>query len=386
MVVWILRRPFAGLVAAAALAMPGAAVRAQMGVADPNPECQLTVEARLPMTENSGHYMVSASIGGHSDLMIVDTGANVTALTPEAADAMGLEVDGSQTELIAGVGSSEYAQYPRIVPSFSLGPLQWTNMKVLTAHMLTPKMLEMHPAPIGMIGTDVLSRYDVEFDFPAKLMTLYSAQNCLGRFAPWRGRYYAYSPEYTKLHDLILPLMLNGHPVRALLDTGASRTMVPRETALESGVSEADLDRARASSGTGFKGAVFTTHTYAFDSLQVGPVTYRHVPLTVSDAPLMSTGMLLGMDFMRSRRVWVSYSTGWVFMQPAMSTVAAPPSGRIEAGNGNGGRPGGLADVRPAATADGVPDAAGDASGDDASPGTSGGIDAGQPAPGQTSP
>ena len=44
-------------------------------------------------------------------------------------------------------------------------------------------------------------------------------------------------------------------------------------------------------------------------------MNYPNAPLTVVNTSFQDAGMLLGTDFMRNRRVWLSYSTGWVFMQ-----------------------------------------------------------------------
>jgi predicted aspartyl protease len=294
-------------------------VRAEMGPAQPNAECQLKMEARLPITENSGHYMVPAGINGKDYLMIVNTGADKTALATAMADALKLGSDDSSAVPVVGAGFDRRSEYFRVVPSFKLGPSEWIDLKVLSDQTLPPKLQAMQPAPAGMLGTDVLSRYDVEFDFPARTMTLYTAQNCLGRYAPWQGNYYNYYSEYTKKHRVILPLELNGHPVRAVLDTGAVLSLVARSAAVNAGVEQSALDQVQKTSGSGAAGAAFVTRRYRFDSLRIGPLVYHHVPLVVGDTTLASADMLLGMDFMRSRRVWVSYSTGAVFMQPAQS-------------------------------------------------------------------
>ncbi|RQH02220.1 retroviral-like aspartic protease family protein [Paraburkholderia dinghuensis] len=303
---------------------------AQMVTAHPNPECQLKMEARLPMTENSGHYIVPVSINGKDYPMIVDTGAS-TSLTPAVADMMELATDNSSARRAAGIGTEVRSEYPRIVPSLKLGPSEWINLEVLTSDMLSAKMKAMQPPPVGLLGADVLSRYDVEFDFPARQMTLYTAQNCFGSFAPWQGRYFEYMPDPSRQHRFLLPVVLNGHPTDALLDTGATRSMVTKQSAFDAGVDEHSAIPVRQGSATGFEGTPFAVRTYRFASVQIGPSVYHQVPVDVVDTRLTQGGMLLGMDFMHSRRVWVSYSNNVVFMQPAataathLSTPASPP-------------------------------------------------------------
>jgi predicted aspartyl protease len=299
---------------------------AQMNTAHPNPECHLKLEARLSMTEGFGHYMVPVNINGSDYPMIVDTGSS-TSLTPAVADRMGLATDNGSARLAVGIGSDARPEYARIVPSLKLGPSEWTNLKVMTSDMMSARLKALQPPPVGLLGADVLSRYDVEFDFPARQMTLYTAQNCVGWYAPWQGPYFEYLPDPSTQHRFLLPVVLNGHAMDAVLATGASRSMVTKRTAFDAGVDEQSSIPLRQGSATGFAGTQFAVQVYRFDSLQIGPSVYHQVPLDVVDTRLRSGKMLLGMDFMHSRRVWVSYSNNVVFMQPAMhrSTLASLP-------------------------------------------------------------
>ena len=66
-----------------------------------------------------------------------------------------------------------------------------------------------------------------------------------------------------------------------------------------------------------------STYRHRF-SMTIGSVNYPNAPLTVVHTSFTDAGMLLGTDFMRNRRVWLSYSTGWVFMQIAAKNADAP--------------------------------------------------------------
>lgn len=52
-----------------------------------------------------------------------------------------------------------------------------------------------------------------------------------------------------------------------------------------------------------------------FQTMTVGAGTFRNTRLSVQDATLLGTDMLLGMDFLRWRKLWISYSTNQVFIQ-----------------------------------------------------------------------
>ncbi|MDR5754549.1 retropepsin-like aspartic protease [Caballeronia sp. LZ024] len=109
-----------------------------------------------------------------------------------------------------------------------------------------------------------------------------------------------------------MTLGLDRHRMRALLDTGAQSTVVSRKAALDAG---ADINaNDPASSGQGISGKPLDVRVHRFREMTVGDRAFENARVGVIDTP-MSTDMLLGMDFLRWRRVWPSYSTGWVFMQ-----------------------------------------------------------------------
>jgi hypothetical protein len=152
--------------------------------AQANSACQLKLEARLPMTESFRHYTVPVNIGGRTHPMLVDTGAEGTAILPKIADEWHLREDTSSASRVKGVGGAS-SQYLRIIPSLKLGSSEWVDLRVAALPIVSPEELAQASPPVGMLGANVLNRYDVEFDFPARTIALYTASGCSGRFAPW---------------------------------------------------------------------------------------------------------------------------------------------------------------------------------------------------------
>ncbi|MDR5754550.1 MULTISPECIES: retropepsin-like aspartic protease [unclassified Caballeronia] len=167
---------------------PWAAAQAQN--ASPGAGRHLDIEAKLPLTDIGKHYAVPVGFNGETRLFMLDTGSDKTLRSAEAADALQLPRNIAHTEQVNGLGESAEHDYPRIVDSLKLGPVEWTRLVTPTAKMSFTAQ-DTKASVIGILGNDVLSRFDVELDFPAKTMTLYSARNCRGRFAPWSGDYQA---------------------------------------------------------------------------------------------------------------------------------------------------------------------------------------------------
>src|SRR5471032_2872489 len=293
---------------------PGAQTTQAAQSAQASSTCQLKLEATLPMTKVLSHYTVPVDIDGHSYPMMVDSGAERTTLEPAIADAWHLAEDSDHATTTTGVGGSVGYEYPRIIPSLKIGSSEWIDLRVPAVSIGVPTPEAQASTPVGILGADVLSRYDVEFDFPARTLSLYTASGCLGRFAPWQGEYQAYSADKTRGNRFILNVALNGHPLRAYVDTGTDLSLVTTEAAGLAGVDSVALAQDTQSSGTGFGGMRVSTYRHRF-SMTIGTVNYPNAPLTVVHTSFTDAGMLLGTDFMRNRRVWLSYSTGWVFMQ-----------------------------------------------------------------------
>ncbi|CAN7540953.1 retroviral-like aspartic protease family protein [Caballeronia sp. LjRoot34] len=285
--------------------------------------CQLKREATLPMTKVLTHYTVPVDIDGNVYPMMVDSGAERTTLEQGVVDTLHLAEDSDHASETKGVAGSVGYQYPRILPSLKLGSSEWIDLRVLVAPSGTVAPGAQASALAGVLGADVMSRYDVELDFPALTMSLYTATGCLGRFAPWQGDYQAYSADKTRGNRFILHVALNGRPLRAYVDTGTGVSLVTTAAADLAGVDSVALAHDPQSSGTGFGGMRIGTYHHKF-SMSIGTVNYPNAPLTVVNTSFRDAGMLLGMDFMRNRRVWLSYSAGWVFMQIAGDKSAVP--------------------------------------------------------------
>jgi len=291
--------------------------------APPN-TCQLKLEATVAMTPTaSGDYTVPVDIGGNLYPMIVDSGAESTSLVPDIADAWHLAVDTTRASESTGAGGSISDDYPRILPSLKFGTSEWIDLHVQTFAVAAPASVSQSSPPIGILGANVLSRYDAEFDFPGRTLSLYTATGCLGQFVPWHGAYEAYPADKMGRNRFIADVSLNGHPVRAIVDTGADASLVTSSAAEDAGVDAVALAHDPQLTGSGAGGVPVISHRHTFTMI-LGKRIYRNAPLLVANEHFRDNDMLLGMDFMRSRRVWLSYSSGWVFMQTAKEEEQAP--------------------------------------------------------------
>ena len=169
----------------------------------------------------------------------------------------------------------------------------------------------------GLLGTTVLSAFDVDLDLPNERMTLYRARPCPAARPPWREASRQVAMAGSDARRLLVPLRLDGVWAAALLDTGSSVTMVSRRVAEAAGATESDLLRAPTLvSASGAPGG-FRSRVRRFQELRVGDDVRRGPVVLVGDPP-GATAALLGGDYLTTRRVWLSFATGQVFVSEGL--------------------------------------------------------------------
>jgi predicted aspartyl protease len=304
----------AGL-AGAGLALLAGAASAQAPIG--GPDCKAAPQARMPLRESRGRFSVEVSLDGQPLAMLVDTGAQRAALSPQAADRLRLPIDASRTFHAIGVDGRTVGEHPRVARAIRFGPVVWPRYALQTVNVVRPEQAGDRAAPDGVIGADMLSAYDVELDFPARTLTLYAVSGCSGDFIPWPGRHEALTPLRGPPDLFIIPITLNGHGVRALLDTGSNTSSLGLGAARALGVDAAALKGDPADSYVGSKGVPVGAHRHRFDSLAIGSARVRGPRISVRDADFSAFDMLLGMDYLASRKLWLSYRTHQVFIDLA---------------------------------------------------------------------
>jgi hypothetical protein len=166
-----------------------------------------------------------------------------------------------------------------------------------------------------LLGRDFLSVFDLQFDMAAHRLTLYDVQGCSGRFLPWTVPYASVQAETPMTHALVLPIDLDSHRLTALLDTGASASMITLPGMIRLGLTPTVLagDQSGVARGLGRQAPEMRRHRFA--SLQIGSETQRDPVLWVARVRVTPfVDALLGADWLAMHRlVWISFATSQVF-------------------------------------------------------------------------
>ncbi len=270
---------------------------------EPGQGCVMRTVAEMPVLNDHGVPIIRATINDTPVAFMVDTGARTSIVFESAAEKLGLPASDAPAQLLNGVGGSVFARAVTI-RSLSLGTAAISRFDLLSVPGLSNAVVKGLPL-VGLFGGDFLVNYDVAFDLPAHTVSLFEGRHCSSDLRPWPGE--SYRLPFDLEHDTAITLSIgvDGHPVRAMLDSGAERTTLDSEAGRVGGAVRASMAGDRVSFTRGIDGNLVESHIHRFDSLDIGPEHFAPAFLSVGD---IQSGALLGADFFRARRIWISYA------------------------------------------------------------------------------
>ncbi len=257
-------------------------------------------------------------VNGVTASFLMDTGAQRSVVSEAAVKRLGVARDewvGTTMSGIGGVNDRANAN-PR---SLALGGVPLVRRTLRRDTSLTVGILPSSSVPgevvDGLLGRDYLSEFDLDLDVASRQMELYQASGCSGRFLPWAGDYVAIPVSNPTESALLIPVLLDGVPLRAMLDSGASGSLLaaPGMFRMKLGLGDLENDPSIPVGGLGAHTVIMRQHR--FRTLRVGPQTMDAPLLWVAPVRLSPIAdMLLGADWLAARRVWISYATRQIFV------------------------------------------------------------------------
>lgn len=274
--------------------------------AEPARRCELERAGTLPVFLIGNVPVTVAIINGQTAALVLDTGSDATVLEPRAAARLGIPYSRRSDGLLQVVGRRAR-----------------TSQTVLAKLQLAEAVLSDVPAVIsgqglqqpidGVLGINVLSGFEVDLDAAGGQVTLYRARPCAGLPA-WSGPYAKLDTQQQSSGHLLVPAALDGHALRGTLDTGTGTTTIGLQAAEDAELTPEDLrgGRSVAVQGTGPRG--LRVWPRRFRLLEVGPTSLQGPVLNVADLPPEAGDLIIGNDYLATRRVWIALGAGAVFV------------------------------------------------------------------------
>src|SRR5450830_96755 len=297
------------------------------------PSCKYLNIGELPLRFMGNNFqpVVQGSINDQPVTMLVDTGAFASALTPTGVERLDLNprVTGDRTE---GIGGTSRVYGVRL-SEFGIGP---AHVKRLQLRMIGD--MGAPPDFDAIVGADFLFQADIEISLAEKAVRFFRPMDCDKRsFLAYWAKEAVVLPltgNFGASRNNTFTVVLNGVEVDAIIDTGASHSIVFEWAARKAGVQADHASSRQAGSAVGVGSDIVRQRSAVFTTFAIGGETIRDAELTigpdlgVAGHPL---GMLLGADFLRSHRIlfamsqrqlYVSYQGGDVFQRDARGIPA----------------------------------------------------------------
>jgi hypothetical protein len=281
--------------------------------------CRVESHGTVPVDVVQGHILLMVQVNDASATFILDTGADRTLMGEDAVRRLGLERDTWVESAVRGLGGIE--QRPNALPrSLRLGatPLRRRTLTADTSVTVGPlPIAEVAGRPIaGLLGRDFLAPFDLDLDLPNRRLTLYEVAGCAGEFLPWNPPYAAIPATTPIGAAMVVQVAVDGRPLRALIDSGASSSLIVAPGAIRLGLTPELLASDPGANGAGVGPRPVPMHLHRFAELRAGPDVTRDPLLWVAPrarvVPIVD--MLLGADWLAARRVWLSFATKQVFV------------------------------------------------------------------------
>jgi tetratricopeptide (TPR) repeat protein/predicted aspartyl protease len=328
------------------LTKAAAALVLSMGVhARGEAACSIGKMAELPVTMDQMGPMIDAKINGTPVRFIADSGAFYSIISPGNAQSLHLAFEPAPFGFaIRGINGSASASIVT-VKTFTIAGVDIPRVQFIVAGS------ELRG--VGVVGQNVLGIGDVEYDLPHGVIRLMKSAGCeRANLAYWAaGRSYSMipiEPRSPQNPHTIGTVYINGKPIRATFDTGASTSILTLSAAARAGIKPDSPGVTNGGSTYGFGRNLVRTWIAPIQSFAIGDgEQIQHARIRIG-AMTGNTDMLIGADFFiahhvyvdnRDHRLFLTYEGGPVFNLKARfdgppatdgavaaATAAAPPA------------------------------------------------------------
>jgi hypothetical protein len=291
-------------------------------------DCKLKLVNTIPITmaHSGARALVDVKVNGTELKFLLDTGGYATQISAAAAQQLKLPITESGGKLLDLYGNATYNAAK--VDAFAIGRLQDKNTILpLMTDSIAPKVTaEQEPLFVGLLAADYMGEYDIELDFAGGKMNYFSKDHCEGQVVYWPSAAIAAVPMRFVNHHLILDVMLDGKPQRAIIDTGApGTTLSMAEARRVFGITADNNDKA-------------FEHVFqklSFEGLEVGNPHIKIIPdkigskdpnngfatgtrtKKVDDLDSSEPTMLIGMNILSKLHLYIAFKERKIYITPA---------------------------------------------------------------------
>jgi hypothetical protein len=195
-------------------------------------DCRLGRVATVDMiVTKDGQVQIPVEINGIRVQMGIDAGSGLSAIWSGATGALNLQPKESIARGRVNVGGTPLTQTVNI-NGLKIGDTRWSSFEALIypRNKQFPQSLNEDDA-VGFLGQGVFSNLDLELDFGAHQLRLYSQKHCRGGVVYWASRYDVLPLQKNALGSLYISMAINGKLVSTSMSTMNSISTIEEEAA-----------------------------------------------------------------------------------------------------------------------------------------------------------
>jgi predicted aspartyl protease len=306
-------RPAAAASEAPATSIPAPTASAAM--------CGLTLLTSMQMQPMSdGTLLAPVTLEDAPAFMLVDTGGLTSQLWESTAKKFHLDEHQGSMDLIDINGhiSNKAVRVGR----FRLGALQ--NQDIDFQIYPNPAVNLGDGRIVGLLAPNQFAAYDMDFDFGADTLSYFSQEHCDGKVQYWPAATMAVIPFTMPSGHISIPVTIDGHKLTAIIDTGASSTIMTM------GAAKAVFGLAQGSDnmeslGAMADGAPIYRHVFADLSFEGVSVSNPRIVLMpdMTGKPTSTSGnlpdVIIGMDVIKSLHLFIAFKEKKIYVSQASS-------------------------------------------------------------------
>lgn len=228
------------------------------------PPLQELLSIQMEWNPRANIWLLPMTVEGTPVKLMLDTGGIASQLSQAVVKQLGMREVDSEIGLINVDGQKSDKKV--VAKDVVIGNARLTNV-------------DFQVMPNMQIDADGIftasTAYDIDLDFGAGKLNLFSPQHCEGKVVYWKAPAVAAVPINTGQNHIQLEVTLNGRTMNAIFDTGASNTILSQDYARRIlGLGPDSPDMAKA--GFANNDPNLPIYRHVFDSIAFEGVVVNH--------------------------------------------------------------------------------------------------------------
>ncbi len=181
---------------------------------------QILNTIKMEANKDGTRYLVPVTVNDKPQKFLLDTGGGISQISRAAAKSLGMKEEASRWQLFDMYGNDSDTKVT--AKTFVMG-IQGGKDVIL---QVSPSAQMTDDGLDGILARDLFLQYDVDFDFGASRLNYFSQDHCEGKVAYWAERPLAIIPFTDRSSHINFPVLVDGHQMLAMIDTGSTDTLM----------------------------------------------------------------------------------------------------------------------------------------------------------------